>query len=154
MEKKPRVTLICLFYWENKILVYENYDKESDEMFYRCIGGGLDFGESLEKGLRREVLEEIGYGIEQIVPIGVANEVKDWKGKRHHAVYLIYDARFSERTAYTTEPFMINDNGKDIPAQWIPLEEFRSGEKVLHPFGLMSYLDRYMKKPPRFNWMV
>ena len=41
----------------NKILVSEGYDKVKDEVFYRSIGGGIEFLEESKEALKRKRLQ-------------------------------------------------------------------------------------------------
>lgn len=41
---------------------------------YKLPGGGMDQGEEIESTLHREVLEETGYMIENIMPLGIVEE--------------------------------------------------------------------------------
>lgn len=153
MEKRPRFSQICLFYWDGRILVFEGKDRVKGETFYRCMGGGLKYGEHLEAGLRREILEELGKGVEHVYPLGLANCVYDWEGETRHRIFMIYDARITDTSFYTTEKFEIEDEGDRLTLQWKKLEDFENGD-VLHPRGLLDFIDRFSKHRSRLNWII
>lgn len=58
---KRRVGVRAIIYKDNKLLAVRHKDSEGRTNGYWVIpGGGLDLGESLEDGLRRELEEELG----------------------------------------------------------------------------------------------
>ena len=59
MANQVRGLAICLFRQGGRILVAEGYDPVKREVFYRPLGGGIEFGERSEETVRRELLEEI-----------------------------------------------------------------------------------------------
>ncbi|MCZ7478375.1 NUDIX domain-containing protein [Micromonospora sp. WMMC273] len=46
------------------VLVFEYHDSTKDETFYRPLGGGLDFGETAEATVRRELREGLDVIVE------------------------------------------------------------------------------------------
>ena len=69
MSNEPEkivVNVMCLFVHAGRILVEERYDSSRGEGFYRLIGGGMEFFETAEEAIRREVREELDSGIEKL----------------------------------------------------------------------------------------
>ena len=58
-EFKQRIKVMCVFNHQGKTLASKGYDHVKDEVFYRLIGGTIDFGEKSEDGIRREIQEEL-----------------------------------------------------------------------------------------------
>lgn len=60
---------------------------------FELPGGHIDFGEGIEAGLRREIMEEFGMGVELGDPFAAFTYLNEVKGS--HSVEVIYFARFS-----------------------------------------------------------
>ena len=65
----------------NKILVSEGYDKVKDEVFYRCIGGGIEFLEESKEALKREYKEELNIDISVGEFLGIDENIFTYNGK-------------------------------------------------------------------------
>lgn len=59
---------------------------------FELPGGHIDFGESLEDGLRREIREEFGMGIKVGDPFAAFTYINEIKGS--HSIEVIYFAQF------------------------------------------------------------
>ncbi|MFM8007825.1 MAG: NUDIX domain-containing protein, partial [Dolichospermum sp.] len=58
-EGQIRVIVLALIRDGNRIFVSEGYDPTKQSIFYRALGGGVEFGETSRIALIREFQEEI-----------------------------------------------------------------------------------------------
>lgn len=59
MEKR-RIGVRAIIFKDGKLLASKFHSKDGESDFWATLGGGLDPGESLINGLRREIIEETG----------------------------------------------------------------------------------------------
>lgn len=87
--------------------------------FYLLPGGGIDQGESIEVGIIRECLEEIGCIVELKIPIGT---VDDYRNRdRKHCINYCYTAKLIEQKGELTLTEDEKKNGLHVI--WVPLDE-------------------------------
>lgn len=140
--KSIRASAICIFREEDSIFVFEGYDSIRDITFYRPLGGGIEFGEYSEDALKRELHEEINQDIESLKHLGVIENIFLYYDKPTHEICFVYDGKFTDKNMYKVEEVQgEEDDGVKFRAMWVKLEEFRSGEKLLYPQGLLKIID-------------
>ena len=98
--KKIRPTALLVAVKNNKILVIDGNDYHKSEKFYRLIGGGIEFGETGEQALKREVKEEINAEIENVKYLGLIENIFNYEGKNRHEIVLLYQANFKDKNIY------------------------------------------------------
>ena len=110
---------------EEILLTRNLHPDDPDGEFYLLPGGGQHYGESLSECIRREVLEETGYG----VSVGEVLFVRDYIGANHefaayepdvHQVEVMFSCSVdrSEAPAEPTEA----DNWQ-LSVEWVRIED-------------------------------
>ncbi|PEC22116.1 NUDIX domain-containing protein [Bacillus cereus] len=122
------------------IIVNEEHSKvlvqcDENESFYRFPGGSIEFGETAQKTIMRELLEE--YNLEVFVQeLAVVNEnIFEWNGEKGHHCTLIHWG--TVREVVTNE--IRHKEHEDIILIWKSIEELK--EKPTYPEGILSYLE-------------
>ena len=138
-----RPIVICVFRQGPQILVAEGTDPATGEVFYRPLGGGIEFGESSADALRREICEELGTEIEDLKLLGVLENPFVYDDARGHEIVFVYDAAFVDRRLYDVPaPEGLESDGSVIPAIWLDLNRYVQGSPPVYPDGLIELLCR------------
>ena len=135
----PRPLALGLFEHEGRILVFEGRDPRRDLVFYRPLGGGIEFGEHSTEALVREIREELALEAETLGLVGVLENRFVHVGNAGHEIVFVHRARFLDPAAYNGDiPFA--ETQFTSHAIWVPVSEFLSGQRVLFPDGLVELL--------------
>lgn len=138
-----RPIAICLFREGQRILVSEGFDPVKQSHFCRPLGGGIEFGESSEAAIAREILEETGQAIQNIQLLGVLENRFVYDGKPGHEIVFVYDAEFVDRALYEQGEvaWCEHDDGRSPAiARWQSLEELQVSQRQLVPEALIQWL--------------
>ncbi len=136
-----RPIAICVFRNSDRILVFDGHDPVKDETFYRPLGGGIEFGESSEATVRRELKEEISVDVGDLRFLGTLENIFTFNGNSYHEIVMVYDGALIDSGLYDqVEIHGKEANGDNIRAMWKSLDEFESGQVILYPDGLMKLL--------------
>ena len=136
-----RPIALCVFMNNNRILVFEGYDSVKNETYYRPLGGGIEFGESGEIAVRREIVEELHSEIEELKHLGYLENIFTHNGNTGHEIVMIYDGALTKAELYDqAEIEVIEANGERIRVVWKSLHEFEEGKSILYPIGLFEML--------------
>lgn len=141
-KNKIRPLAICVFRKKNRILVAEGYDPVKKQIFYRPLGGAIEFGERSEDTVRRELMEEIGAQVGELKYLGALENIFVFNGEPGHEIVLVYDGELRPPGLY--EQVVIEGNeaeiGESFKAVWKSLDEFGEGRSILYPSGLSDML--------------
>ena len=136
-----RPIALCVFRNNNRILVFEGHDFIKDQTYYRPLGGGIEFGESSEVAVRREIMEELHSDIEELKYLGMLENIFTVNGKPGHEFVMIFDGVAKDPQLYEqTEMEVTEANGEVIRVLWKSLDEFGEGKSILYPPGLLEML--------------
>ena len=126
----------------DEILVARGEDPTSGEVFYRPLGGGLEFQEHSSDTLHREFEEEIGASLATVELLSVLENSFTYDGRPSHELIFVYEARFSDPELYANDVFPWHDSRSE-GWEWIGwrhLAEFSDQEPRLYPEGLLKVL--------------
>lgn len=139
---KIRPLAICVFRHGERILAAEGYDSVKKQIFYRPLGGRIEFGEYGYQTIAREIMEEIGEAVTGIDYLGTLENIFVYNGQPGHEIVLVYDGQFSSAALYDREPIegYERDDQLLFKAYWKPLDFFSPGGPPLYPDGLIQLL--------------
>ena len=97
---------------------------------YWCLPGGrVDFGESAEEAMRREIVEELGLEPHIVRPLWVVENLYQQNGARYHEASLYYLASLPEASpeaAATDSWTTVELDGTPLLNQWHPVDTLES----------------------------
>ncbi|HUJ62790.1 MAG TPA: NUDIX domain-containing protein [Kofleriaceae bacterium] len=130
---------------DGALLVFDGYDSVKRERFHRPLGGGIEFGETAEAAVRRELREELGAELEGVALLGFLENLFTCEGRAGHEIVAVLWARLADPALYARDEIPIVENGAPGTARWVARSGFRSaqhpGAPPLYPDGLPALLD-------------
>ena len=133
-----RSIAICVFRNDGRILVARGFDDVSHEYFLRPLGGEIEPGETPEQALRRELLEETGLAIENVVQLGTIDNEFTYRGTPHRETVVVFDASFVDPQVAMRDRIEIHEDIWEQEARWIDPNQHRT--EPLYPAGLSDLL--------------
>ena len=116
----------------------ELYDASKDEVFYRPLGGTIEFGEPARETVKRELQEEIRAEVTNLRYLGALENIFTDERGFGHEIVLTYEGDFVDKSFYETEAVHAQEeDGLTFTARWKPLQHFREGKAPLYPDGLL-----------------
>lgn len=141
---KVRPLAICVFRRGDSILVAQGYDKIKRQVFYRPLGGRIEFGERAADTVARELREEIQQDVRDLRYLGTLENIFTYEGQPGHEIVLVFDGAFVDERVYDRETIVgvaaDDELAPPFTACWKPLAFFRSGAAPLYPDGLLALL--------------
>lgn len=138
--QKIRCKAVCVFSHQQSILLSKDTDPSNGTTFYGPLGGGIEFGETSQDAIAREIQEEIGAEISDIKLLGVLENLFWYGGAQCHEVVFVYDAKFVDLSFYEKASIIGQEsNGSEITATWQNLDDFPVKGKLV-PEGLFELL--------------
>lgn len=125
---------MCLLIDENqKVLVGKGYDNVKKENFYRVLGGSLNFGETAEDGIRREILEELNCKIDKLKLLEVIENLFEYEGKKGHEIVFLFAGEVSNKELKKQNIIHIVEDRYEYDAEWVSIKNILKRETILYP---------------------
>jgi 8-oxo-dGTP pyrophosphatase MutT (NUDIX family) len=137
---------------DGAILVQETRNAPDLPTYWQLPGGGLEFGETIEQGARREAREELGAELSAVRFEAALESFFNTPGEPHHELALVCTAAFADPAMYDRTDFRwIDGNGQEASANWVAQAELRAAAAEhpprLRPAALADVLDRLEADP-------
>ncbi len=140
-EGQIRVIVLALIRDGNRIFVSQGYDPSKQSIFYRALGGGVEFGETSRIALIREFQEEIQAELTNIRYLSCIENLFTFNGKQGHEIIQLYECDFADSKFYHIESLTFSETPeRQHRALWIDISRFKSGELRLVPQAFFDFL--------------
>ncbi len=137
-----RPVVLVIFRNNNKILVSRGIDPATKQIFYRPLGGTIEFGERAEDALKREMREELGAEIDNIKYLGTIENIFTYNNHLGHEIDLVYEAKFTDSIFLSQLKIDGREGDQLIKALWLPIKKFEKGELILYPPEILKFLQK------------
>lgn len=141
-----RPLVICIFSHNGRILTAEGYDPVKHQIFYRPLGGGIEFGEYSHEALIREIREELDTAVTNLRYLATLENIFTFNGQPGHEIIQVYDGQFVDNSLYYCPAIKgREDDGQRFTAFWKSLNDF-TGKNAppLYPDGLLDLLRQHL----------
>ncbi len=99
----------------------------------------MEFGETTEQALKREIQEEIQEDITDLKLLTALENLFTLEGKQGHEIVYVYDARFADPSVYERESFEVHEETEILRASWRSLDFFNDYHRLV-PEALVTLL--------------
>ncbi len=135
---------MCTFIHDGKILASSAVDKIDNKHFYRLPGGRIEFDESSEQALRREIQEELGSEIENLRLLDVVENRFKYEGKRGHEIVFVYSGDLAHTELYDQPAIHFTDEGNQYSVEWVEINRLIREKIPLYPeFDYRKYIPEF-----------
>lgn len=138
-KQKIRVISVAVIWHQDRLFVSQGYDPVKEEIFYRCLGGGVKFGETSQAALVREFQEEIQAELTQLQYLGCLENIFTFNGELGHELMQVYQANFVDPRFYQKASVTFAEKKRQKLAVWVPAPQFESGELKLVPENFLEF---------------
>jgi ADP-ribose pyrophosphatase YjhB (NUDIX family) len=136
---KIRPNALAIIEKDGYILASKGVDNVTKEIFYRLLGGGIEFGELSSEAVKREFVEELNAVILNEKFLCIAENIFEYNGEKGHEITFIYKADFQDESLYSQKSIKRIDHDSEF-ADWVSVDEIKKGNIIIYPRETINYL--------------
>ncbi|MFO7631867.1 MAG: NUDIX hydrolase [Caldilinea sp.] len=125
---------------DSALLVFRGYDPRKAQEFYRPLGGGVEFGETSQQALQREIMEELGITVRPVRRLGVLESIFVFNGRPGHEIVIVWQVQLEDPAFYLKDTLDYCEGGNQDVAQWVQPASLKAQGIPLYPDGLAELL--------------
>ncbi len=136
-----RAKVVCVLRDCDRMLLIRVTDPHDGKSFLLPPGGGVEFGETLDQAVAREIFEEVGVRLAGAKRLGMLENIFQYAGCMEHELVFIHEAECDEPAVCARDELVITEsNGEKLPARWYTLSEVAATGLPVFPNGLLRLL--------------
>lgn len=124
---------MCIFRNGDKLLFSRGYDTVKKETFLRPLGGHMEFEESAEDTIRREMQEEIDSKIADLRLLSTFEHRFTYKGKPRHEIIFMFEGTLLNTSLYTQEHIIVQEGNGEGEAGWFSKADVEKEALPIYP---------------------
>jgi ADP-ribose pyrophosphatase YjhB (NUDIX family) len=137
-----RAKVVCVLWDSGRMLLIRATDPHDGRPFLLPPGGGVEFGESLDQAILREIFEEVRVRLPEAKRLGMLENVFQFDGRKEHELVFVYEADCDDPDLCAKDEIEIEEsNGERLPARWYTVPERIATGLPLFPDGLLDLLN-------------
>jgi len=136
---KIRPNALVIVQKNDYLLVEKGEDEVTCQIFYRLLGGGIEFGELSNETIKRELKEELNAEIINEKFLCSIENRFELNSRKYHEITFLYSGDFKKESLYNEKFIKILDK-EDKNAEWVSITEVKNGNIILYPRDAVVYL--------------
>lgn len=125
---------------DHALLVLRGWNSSKAQHFYRPLGGGIEFGETSQQALQREIQEELGVAIRPLRKLATLESIFVHEGVPGHEIVIVWLAEFTDPTLYLEETLPYREGDHQGVAVWVSPARLQAQGILLYPAELTGLL--------------
>lgn len=125
---------------DHALLVFRGYNNRTAQHFYRPLGGGIEFGETSEQALQREIKEELGVAVRPVRKLATLESMFVHEGVPGHEIVIVWLAEFTDPALYLEETLPYTEGSRQSVALWVIPSRLQAQGIPLYPSELTELL--------------
>jgi ADP-ribose pyrophosphatase YjhB (NUDIX family) len=125
---------------DQALLVSRGYDSSKVQIFYRPLGGGIEFGETSQQALQREMQEELGVAVRPLRKLATLESIFTYEGVRGHEIVIVWLAEFTDPALYLEATLPYTEGDQQSFALWVIPAKLQAQGIPLYPVELTDLL--------------
>lgn len=130
---KIRTKVIISLINQGQVLLAEGFDPVRDFLFYIPVGGGVEFGETLEAAAKRELSEELGVTGHELEFLNFHESIFEFQGSPEHEIMFHYRCDIDDVVREALPETGTESDGEPFPVSWLSRNELEAVREQLVP---------------------